>query len=312
MRVRVAVGAALAAAFLLAGCSTTGDTAQIDGGVPVEGGAPAVSEEMPMSDGMTGDLSVSKDAAAVPSTIDRQVIRTGFMSMRVEDVRGSAFDVHALVTKNQGVISSEDLQSGDDYTYATITAQIPADRLDTFIEEVSALGTVDSITVSAQDVTSQVVDLDARITALQTSIDRLTELLAQASRIEDLLAIETQLAQRQSELDALTAQRTWLGDQVAMSTLSVSLSPLTQTTDIDAPGFWSGLQSGWAAFVSLIMVAITALGFFLPFLAILAIIAIPLTIVLLRVTRRHRQAAAATAPPVVEPIREEAGSGPAT
>lgn len=301
MRARVALAAALAAGFLLAGCSTTGSTTAMDpaiapDGVSVDGGAPAE------------DMAVTKEAAGVPTTIDRQVIRTGYMSMRVEDVKGSAFEVHGLVAKYQGVISSEDLQSSDDSAYATVTAQIPADKLDAFIQDVSKLGTVDSVNVSAQDVTSQVVDLDARIAALETSIERLTELLAQATRIEDLLAIETQLSQRQSELDALTAQRTWLGDQVAMSTLSVSLSPLTQVTEVDAPGFLSGLQSGWAAFVSLIMVAITALGFFLPFLVVLAIIAIPVTIALVRVSRRHRHPADA-AP---APVHEEADAGQAT
>lgn len=288
MRARVALAAALAAGFLLAGCSTTGESTSVDPG------APAVSNEMGVEGGtgemaVTEDMAVTKEGAAAPTTIDRQVIRTGYMSMRVEDVKGSAFEVHGLVTAYRGVISSEDLQSTDDSSYATITAQIPADRLDEFIQAVSKLGTVDSVNVSAQDVTSQVVDLDARISALETSIERLTDLLAQASRIEDLLVIETQLSQRQSELDALTAQRTWLGDQVAMSTLSVSLSPLTQVTEVDAPGFVSGLQSGWSAFLSLIMVAVTALGFFLPFLVVLAIIAIPVTIVLVRAARRRHQ-----------------------
>ena len=98
----------------------------------------------------------------------------------------------------------------------------------------SALGTVESINVSAQDVTSQTVDLDARIAALTTSVDRLTTLLAQASRMEDLLAIETQLSQRQSEIDSLNQQRTWLADQVAMSSVTITLMPVT--APITTPG----------------------------------------------------------------------------
>ncbi len=301
--------AVLAAAALLAGCGGTTD-AEMDmsmpDGVSVEGGAPALSEEMAVEDRAA--------AAAVPT--ERQVIRTGYVSMRVDDVSKTAFDVHALVRKRNGLISSEDTQSTGDSTYSTITAQIPADDLDAFIADVSALGTVDSINVNAQDVTTQVVDLDARISALETSIDRMTQLLAQASRIEDLLAIETQLSQRQAELDSLTAQRTWLGDQVAMSTITVSLSPTTQIADVDAPGFLSGLESGWAAFVSLIMVAITALGFFLPFLLVLAAIAIPVTIIAVRQARRHRRTPASATTDAASPdtaaSTQSAGSDPAT
>jgi hypothetical protein len=277
---------ALTAAFLLAGCSgtsTTGTDAGVpavaEGGPMVEGGAPMAQGEMAVTD---------KGAATTTVPTDRQVVRTGYVSMRVDDVTKSTFDVHALVQKRNGQISSEDVQSSGDSTYANITAQIPASDLDAFIAEVSALGTVDSINVTAQDVTTQVVDLDARIKALQTSVDRMTTLLAQATRIEDMLAIETQLSQRQAELDALKAQRTWLGDQVAMSTITVSLSPNTEITSVDAPGFLSGLQSGWAAFVSLIMVAVTALGFFLPFLLVLAVVAVPVAVIVWRSIRRGR------------------------
>jgi hypothetical protein len=249
----------------------------------VEGGAPAVA----------GDMAVTDKAAEAPSavTTDRQVIRTGFLSMRAEDVAKATFDVHALVKKRNGIISGEDVQSSGDSTYANITAQIPAADLDAFIADVSKLGTVDSINITAQDVTSQTVDLDARIKALQTSVDRMTQLLAQATRIEDLLSIETQLSQRQAELDSLKAQRTWLGDQVAMSTITVSISPQSQISEVDAPGFLSGLQSGWAAFVSVIMVAVTAIGFFLPFLIVLAIIAVPVAFVIVHQSRRRRRSA---------------------
>jgi hypothetical protein len=292
----------LAAAFLLAGCSgatssgTEADMGGVSGGVPVEADAPA----------MTGEMAVTDKAAQAPSlvTTDRQVIRTGYVSMRVDDVARTAFDVHALVKKRNGVVSSEDTQSSGDATYANITAQIPAADLDAFIADISALGNVDSVNITAQDVTTQVVDLDARIKVLQTSIDRMTQLLAQASRIEDLLAIETQLSQRQAELDSLTAQRTWLGDQVAMSTITVTLSPTTQITDVDAPGFLSGLQSGWAAFVSLIMVAITAAGFLLPFLLVLAAIAIPLVLIIIRQAHRRHTSTTPAAPDEPTPPTE--------
>jgi Ca-activated chloride channel homolog len=312
MRTRTApLMVALAAAFLLAGCAgSTGSDATVvaDGGVTMQDGITSDGGMMP--EGVAPEVSgeVAADGKAVaPSTVtvDRQVIRTGYVSMRVADVAKSAFDVHALVAKRNGVVSAEDTQSSGDSTYATITAQIPAADLDAFVADVSALGTVDSININAQDVTTQVVDLDARIKALQTSVDRMTQLLAQATRIEDLLAIETQLSQRQAELDSLKAQRTWLGDQVAMSTVTVNLSPETQITEVDAPGFLSGLQSGWAAFVSLIMVAVTAVGFLLPFLLVLAVIAIPVTLVIVHQARRHRRDKAVVTTP-------EAGSEPTT
>jgi hypothetical protein len=287
MRTRVLALAAIAAVTLLVGgCSATSSSepAQIDaksGGVAV--GAP---------EALAPDGSVAQDTATTSIPAERQVIRTGYVAMRVDDPAKSAFNVHSLVAKYKGLISSEETQANGDTSSSLITAQVPATQLDAFVADVTKLGKVDSIQVSAQDVTTQVVDLDARIKALQTSIDRMQQLLAQAQKIDDLLAIETQLSTRQAELDSLTAQRTYLGDQVAMSSVTVSLSPATEVSTVDAPGFLSGLETGWSTFVSLIMVAITALGFLLPFLIVVMIIVIPVVLIAIRQSRRHRVARA--------------------
>ena len=296
MRARTAVVAGIiAAGVLLTGCSATGDQAVNDQAVTgeFEMGAPDAGGDMAMEAPAPGEeaareMDAGSGVAGTNTAADRQIIRTGYMSMRVEDVGRSAAEVRGLATAANGLIASEDISASGDNAYATIQAQVPADRLDGFIKDVSALGTVDTINLSASDVTAQVVDLDARIDALKTSISRLTQLLAQASRIEDLLAIETQLAQRQSELDALTAQRTYLADQVALSTLTVNLAPLTEEPEVDAPGFVSGLKSGWNAFVSVVMVAVTAIGFLLPWLVLLAIVAVPVVLIVVRASRRHR------------------------
>ncbi len=298
MRARAAALAAiLATGILVTGCSASGDTAAtepagVGGEMMVEGGQPApdmgVTEEMP-ADAMAREAGAGTTVTGSTTVTERQIVRTGYMSMRVEDVRRSAAEVRGLTTAANGLITAEDIGASGESAYATIQAQVPADRLDRFIEDLSGLGTVDTINLSASDVTAQVVDLDARIDALRTSISRLSQLLAQASRIEDLLAIETQLAQRQSELDALTAQRAYLADQVAMSTLTVTLAPLTVSPEIEAPGFLSGLKSGWAAFVSLVMVAVTAVGFLLPWLVLMALVAVPVVIIAMRHTRRNRR-----------------------
>ena len=280
MRTKVmSSAAALAAAALLTACSATTAT---DAYV-----------EQPMSDvaadGAMAEGVLAGGAPAAPTTSqaqDRAIVKTAYVSMRVEDVGASAARVRELVRARNGLIANEDSQATSESPYASLTVQVPAADLDAFLDDVAGLGTVDSVSVSASDVTAQVVDLDARIGALQASIERMTQLLAEATRIEDLLAIETQLSQRQAELDSLTAQRTWLGEQVALSTVTVSITPQTAIASVDAPGFVSGLRSGWAAFTSAIAVAVTGAGFFLPFLLALLLILVPALVVIARRSRR--------------------------
>ena len=283
-RALTALGTAVLTGLLLAGCGGTGDYAEsaTDSAMMAEGAMPA---EAPMMDqaAMTEDRTVT----------DRSIIRTAYVAMRVNDVTDAVAEVRALVAKREGIISGESLSSGTPGGNASITAQVPAADLTAFLDELGALGTVDSLDVTAQDVTTQVIDLDARIAVLESSIARLNALLAEATRVEDIIAIEAELANRQAELDSLTSQRTYLADQVAMSTVTVTMSPITEIADVDMPGFLSGLQTGWSAFLALIGFAITAAGFLVPFVVVAAIVLIPVTVWL--VGRSRRRAAAAGA-----------------
>jgi hypothetical protein len=283
-RALTALGTAVLTGLLLAGCGGTGDYAEsaTDSAMMAEGAMPA---EAPMMDqaAMTEDRTVT----------DRSIIRTAYVAMRVNDVTDAVAEVRALVAKREGIISGESLSSGTPGGYASITAQVPAADLTAFLDELGALGTVDSLDVTAQDVTTQVIDLDARIAVLESSIARLNALLAEATRVEDIIAIEAELANRQAELDSLTSQRTYLADQVAMSTVTVTMSPITEIADVDMPGFLSGLQTGWSAFLALIGFAITAAGFLVPFVVVAAIVLIPVTVWLVRRSRRRAAAAGA-------------------
>jgi hypothetical protein len=317
MRTRLAAVAALAAgAFLLAGCGGSDTASTTEFAAPGDAGGGVSAQIAPDSMGMPeaearADGSVSSDTTTPMTATNREVVRTGSMSMEAGDVAKAVAQIRALTAAAQGFVSAENTTASDDVAYSSITVQVPAAKLDGFVDKVSALGTVTSLDLTSQDVTSQAVDLDARIKALQTSVDRMTDLLAQASDVSDLMAIESQLSSRQAELDALKAQRTWLSQQVAMSTLSVSVSPVRTVEAVESPGFSNGLENGWAALVSTVGVAVTALGFFLPFLILLAIVGVPVTIWCVWMVRRHKRRtiarAAALRASAPTPVDAEAG-----
>lgn len=305
MSTRTAIAAKAAvlgiiAAVALAGCSGTSADQSVSaesiaiGAPDAAGGGVALPPDAAVGTSGIG----TTDTSTQPQTIDRQVVRTAYVAIQVDDVAKAAFAIHGLVAKNNGTISNEQTQASGDATSSMITAQVPSAGLDAFIAEVSKLGTVDSVTVTADDVTTQVVDLDARIKALQTSIDRMTQLLAAASKIDDLLAIETQLSTRQAELDSLTAQRRYLGTQVAMSTVTIAVSPVYTVQPVDGPGFLTGLQNGWAAFVSVIVIGITALGFLLPFILVGLAVVLPIVYFAVRHSRRAQRGAVNPVPAV--------------
>lgn len=245
--------------------------------------------------GTQGESESGADAGAKPVTetvVDdqpREIIRNADISLGVDDVRTAVSQVNAIAQSAGGRTSQQSEYTEGENVSANLTLRIPAERLDGVMQQLSALGDVYSVNITTEDVTTQAVDLDARIAALQTSVDRLEELLAEAQSTQDLIEIERELSARQAELDSLTAQRAALSEAVALSTVTVWLSPASTVAEFTPPGFLTGLESGWNAVRTLTGVAITALGFALPFLGLLVIVAVPIVIVVLVITRRRRR-----------------------
>ena len=209
---------AVAVAALVGGCGmATSALGSVDGAAAPAVKAAGVAEA-------AGSLPEAMAPDAATPVAGPQIVRTGAVSLESDDVTGATRQVLALVTADRGTVSQQNTSTDrDGQASSSITAQVPATSLDSFLDQVARLGTVRSVSTSAQDVTSQAVDLDARIAALQSSIARLKQLMAQAGSVSDLLAAEEQLSSRQADLDSLTAQRTWLSTQVAMSTVTVQI-----------------------------------------------------------------------------------------
>ena len=145
---------------------------------------------------------------------------------------------------------------------------MPADALTGVLADLEDLGDVESVSVSRSDVTTTAVDLDARISALQTSVTRLQALMDDAATTEALLAAEKALSERQEQLESLQSQRALLADQVELSTLRVHLQPFGVAPAGGPDGFLDGLGTGWRALVSAAGAAVVALGVLLPWLAV--------------------------------------------
>jgi hypothetical protein len=79
-----------------------------------------------------------------------------------------------------------------------------------------------------QDVTSQIVDLEARIANLQASEASYRILLERAERIDDVLAVQSRLDEVRGQIEQYKAQLENVTGQADLSTLTVTLIPSPQ------------------------------------------------------------------------------------
>jgi Domain of unknown function (DUF4349) len=294
MRARVAVAAAGTAVLvaLVAACGEVSDRENsAQDAAPVAGDAGAgdeASQEAATAGADPGALAV--DTAAIAAA--RDVVRTGDMTLTVDDAATAAGDVRTIASDVGGFVADEQERARDDEV--DITIRVPADGFDDVRDEVGDLGDVVEQSVDARDVTAEVVDLDSRIGSLRASVERLRGLLGEAGDVAQLAAVEGELARRETELEAMLGQQRVLADQVALGTLAVHLSEDEQPTVAEGtPGFMDGLRNGWVAAVEAGTIALAAAGFALPFLVpvVLAFLVFKL------VQRRRRPPTPASAEP---------------
>jgi len=266
----------------MASGGTDSGTSEPDIGMeaPADGGGVAPRDEQPFTE--------DEQAGALDE--DRSVITTGWMAITVDDPIDSAAEAADLVGAAEGRVDGRNETPGTDtqQARATLVVRIPADRFDDVLADLRELGDVDSLRLEASDVTQQERDLDSRIASLETSIDRLRALIAEADDVGDLIAIESELTTRQTELDALTTQRDWLADQVDYSTLTLELLSEGLAPHTGPNDFWSGVVAGWNALTTFVSGLLVAVGILLPWVALLAVIAAIVVGIIVLATRAGR------------------------
>ncbi len=167
-----------------------------------------------------------------------------------------------------------DWRLGSTEATSRIVFSVPAASMERFMAEAAKLGELVTRSVTARDVTEQVVDVEARIRTLRDSISRVRALMDKAGSITEIARVEEELTNRQSELESLLARQKALKNQVERAPVTVTLLRPGQA-DPQNP-FLTGLIRGWEALQNSIAVLLTVLGGVLPFALIGAAIAWPL------------------------------------
>ena len=177
--------------------------------------------------------------APAGSPSDQQlIVYEGTLSLEVGDLNQAVDQADQLVAGLGGHIASSQLSNKDNASSSSVTYRIPAERWEDALTGLRAIGTrvVDENTTS-EDVTGQVVDLDARIANLKASESALQAIMARASSIPDVLTVQDELTSVQGDIESMTAQRESLANRAALSTLTVDFNvPVAETTV--ATGGW--------------------------------------------------------------------------
>jgi hypothetical protein len=274
------------------------------GGALPEMGGPAVQapaeEPAPAFDSAAnGDVDLYSPGSV--QTQERLVIENADLAIVVRDPKARMAEINALASELGGyVVSSNLYQSftnfGKEVPEATIVIRVPSERLDEALAQIKE-GAVDieHENRSGQDVTNIYIDLQAQLKAKQAAEAKLLEIMDQATRAEDVLAIYLQVQQVQTEIEQLKGQIQYYDESVATSSISVRLIAEEGTQPIEI-GPWTPEGAAKEAIEDLIFFFQRFVEFLIRFVLLtlpaLLLIAIPLFIVYLigrAAYRRYRR-----------------------
>jgi hypothetical protein len=293
----VLTGAGLAVVVGLAGCSQgSSDDSGTSGGSIAE--APQAGPEAAPAEDKAGQPG---GAPARFQVDERSIIYTGALSVRLkqdDDMDAVADQAIAAAAGAGGFVGSDRRSSDNGRSQAALELRVPADRFTAVVDRLAGLGKEESRSIDTQDVTEEVVDLDARIASQQASVNRTRTLLAQARTIAEIVAVEGELAKRESELASLQAKKRRLADLTSLSTITLTLlGPEAEAVEEETEtGFLAGLEAGFKSVVVALEIVLTILGALLPWLVALGLPIYVLVRFLRWLSRRRRPATQAAVP----------------
>ena len=182
----------------------------------------------------------SADTSALEPTAEtsRKLIRTASLTIRTAQYDADLEALTQLISSVGGYIESTyqsgDLESGSARSNS-MTLRIPSDKLDEFLNGLDSVGRVVDRSESSTDMTVQYADNEARLATLRAKMERLNELLEKAETVEDLISIESAIADTQYSIDSYETRQRTIDRQVDMSEVDIYLredSPVEVTSEM--------------------------------------------------------------------------------
>ena len=295
MKIRNLLALALSLALLLTLTACGGNSApKAEGAYDAGAAAPEAPKEM--YDGIADSTNTS-GTSALPT--DRKLIRTVRMEAETEDMDTLLLALEEKLAALDGYVQAREVYNGSSYDsrryrHGELTLRIPSEKLNSFVDHVEENANVVTSSESIDDVTTQYVDTESRIAALEIEQERLLELLSKAETMEDILVIESRLTDVRYELENFTSQLRVLDNKVTYATVHLYITEVQEYTPVieKEPTVWERITEGFGDSIEDITEDVKEFFIWVvvnsPYLAIWAVV-LPLAVKLLKKVKLRKK-----------------------
>ena len=245
----------------------SGEVVTSDGG----GKAGYGGEPMPLPADGGGLAATGGESAAI--ALDASAMLQGPSIIKYGDIAvvievgdfDAAFDrATGVATRYGGFVLSSSV-SGGDRRSGFLTIRVDAADFDRAMADLRGLGDVERESISGQDVSMQVVDLEARLASWKAQREVLLRLMDDARTVADTLKVQVELQNVQMNIEQIEGELTYLEDQVDLATINVAIrEPGADEGIDDRPRIGDAWNLAVEAFLRVIVAMIVGLGYLVP------------------------------------------------
>jgi hypothetical protein len=189
-----------------------------------------------------------------PDVVERKIVTNVDMNVRVDDVNGAMELVTDLVDTSGGFVVSVSRTEDEFESFAFMSFRVPSNNLEVTLSRVRDISErVERENRSSQDVTTEFVDIEARLGNLRAAEQQLMVLFERSGKVSDVLEVQRELTNMRGQIESLQGRLNYLSQTTATSLVSVWFRPTSSPAPISDPG-WSpsetarGATRGLAAF----------------------------------------------------------------
>lgn len=253
------------------------------------------SVDMQFNESVTADKNAAL-AGEAASRSGRLVIRTGNISVNVENVDKAAGDIRQLTESSGGYIENSQIDNitiprveyadGSAVTkettekYGNMTIRVPEAQFQNIFNNIKGMGKLVSENISGSDITAEYRDTEARADNLKIQEQSLKQLMTKANTVEEILKIEKELNRVRTDIDISTGNLKRWDNLVQLSTIYIYMRELKpeELKSVDVPGMWEKAYQGFIKAINNIVVgfekAVIALIAAIPYLIVAGVLAL--------------------------------------
>jgi len=170
------------------------------------------------------DKGYPSEAMPGEAAVERKIIRTGYITLEVEDIAGTMGQVAEVADELGGYVVSSYKREVETKTYGSVTIRVPADRFGEAFDRLRQLAVkVPSESTESRDVTEEYVDLQARLHNLEATETQYLALLERAGTVEEMLKVQQALSDVRGQIEQIEGRITYLERTSDMALIEVSL-----------------------------------------------------------------------------------------